>query len=91
MKKLISSMAMIAVLIVSLAGCTEQTRAKRYGGIATVELSRNTKLVIATWKEDSIWYLTRPMRPDEKPERYEFTESSSFGIIEGKVIIVEQR
>lgn len=79
----------LALLATFVVGCTEQRRAKTSGGTATIELPRNTKLITTTWKEDSLWYLTHPMRTDEKPEQYEFIESSSFGLIEGKVLIIE--
>jgi len=53
-------------------------------------LPENTKLINATWKEgDSIWYLTRPSKTGDISETYNFNESSSFGMMEGKVIIVE--
>lgn len=78
----------LLVLALGLA-CTDQQRAREYGGTAEVVLPAGQKLVIATWKDDNLWYLTRPMRQDEKPEIYEFTESSSFGVFEGKVIIKE--
>ena len=43
-----------------------------------------------TWKDGgSLWYLTRPMREDEKPETHVFKQSSSYGIFEGTVTIVE--
>lgn len=90
MKKVIGGILVLAVVAISLTGCTEQRRAREFGGNATVELPAGTKLVTVTWKEASIWYLTRPMNPDEKPETYTFTESSSWGVIEGKVLIVEK-
>lgn len=90
MKKL-GGMMIFALLAVSIIGCTQQERAKKFGGSATIELPPNTKLVTATWKDDNLWYLIRPMRGDERPENYTFIESSSFGIIEGEVLIVEKR
>jgi hypothetical protein len=47
------------------------------------------KLVNITWKEDDVWYLTRPMHSEEVPEEYTFKESSSFGIMEGTMTIKE--
>ena len=88
MKRLIIALATIA----ALGACTQQDMARRYGGTAKVKLEKGQKLITATWKEGSqLWYLTRPMREGEEPETYAFKESSSFGVIEGTVIIVETK
>lgn len=72
-------------------GCTENQMARSWGGTATETLPPGQKLVTMTWKQDSMWVLTRPMRADEQPETYTFKEKSNFGAIEGTVIIKEQR
>lgn len=78
--------------IVLLSSCTENERAKSYGGTQTINLQAKTKLVNVTWKEgSSMWILTRPMREDETPETLTFTEKSGFGLVEGKVIINESK
>ena len=79
------------LLLVVAFSCTQQQRARNFGGTATENLPPGRKLVVATWKEDSLWFLTRPMRSDEQPETYEFKESSSFGMVQGAVIIQEHR
>lgn len=73
-----------------IAGCTEQDMAKNFGGTANIEIANCQKVVNATWKEDNLWLLTRPMREDEKPEKLTLSESSSFGLLEGSVIINEK-
>jgi hypothetical protein len=70
---------------------TENSRAKRFGGTMNVELPQGQKLFDVTWKENSIWYATRPMRSGETAEVYSFQEDSALGIIEGKVIFTEQK
>ncbi len=62
-----------------LIGCTENSRAKSFGGTATLNLPPNQKLVVVTWKDDDLWYLTRPMKDNETPETYAFQEKSSWG------------
>lgn len=47
-----------------LTGC-DQGVARSLGGDMTLELEPGQKLEMITWKEDSLWYLTRPMRDDE--------------------------
>lgn len=86
MRKLISLTVLGLVL---LAGCTANRSARKYGGTTTVEVPAAQKLVNVTWKENSLWLLTRPARAGETPETYTFKESSSFGWVEGTVIIKE--
>jgi hypothetical protein len=71
--------------------CTENARAKAWGGTATVDLAPNTKLIGATWKEADLWYLTRPMRADEVAETSSLIEQSNFGLVEGKVVFKENK
>jgi hypothetical protein len=80
---------MLLLLIALLIGCTEQQRAKQLGGTAHLDLECGQKLVNATWKVKSLWYLTRPMLTGERPETYRFHESSAFGLLEGTVVIKE--
>lgn len=83
----------LSLLCISLVvcGCTENQRARKFGGTATQDLPPNTKLVTATWKQDNLWLLTRPMGKDEIADTYQFKESSSFGLVEGVVIIREHK
>ncbi len=88
MKKTLS---LIIIATLAATGCTENQRARTFGGTANTQLPSGVKLVTATWKDDDLWLLTRIMRADEKPETYALTEQSSFGVIQGKVIIVESK
>ena len=85
MKTILSVLAVLA-----LAGCTSNTRARAWGGEAEMKLPPCVKLVNMTWKNTDIWYLTRPMRSDEKPETWTFDESSDWGVMSGKIVIKEQ-
>lgn len=82
------------VLAVGLAllacGCTEQQRAKQWGGTTTINLPVGQKVVNTTWKDSDLWILTRPMRPGEARETYTLTESSSWGVFQGQVLIRER-
>lgn len=70
-------------------GC--QTTTRKFGGTTTLKLEPNKKLEEITWKDDSLWYLTRPMRDDEEPEVHIFKESDNLGILEGTVKVIESR
>lgn len=88
MRKLFS-VALVIVGIITMVGCTANERAKRYGGTMKIELPAQQKLVVATWKDDHLWYLTRPMRAGEQAEVYTFHEDSSWGVMQGTVLITE--
>lgn len=81
----------LVVLVAVMSGCTENQRARQFGGNAIETLPSGQKLVTATWKQDDLWLLYRPMREGEQPETYYFKESSSFGLLEGLVTIKEQK
>ena len=90
MKKRILSTVIIIIMCLSLlAGCQSVT--KNFGGSMTIELEPNTKLELITWKDDSLWYCTRPMREDEEAETHTYQQSSEFGVFEGTVTIVESK
>jgi hypothetical protein len=88
-----SFIGIMTILFVSLlyVGCTSNTRTKMWGGTMRIELTPNRKLVDVTWKETSLWYMTKPMTENDVPETYEFIEDSSWGIVEGKVVFVEKK
>ena len=79
-KKICVALAIMATL--SLAGCQATTR--KWGGSTTIELD-------PTWKDDSLWYLTRPMTKDDVAETHTFKESSNLGIIQGTVTVIETK
>lgn len=81
---------LLTIALVSLAAaCTSNQRARSFGGTMTKDLPPGQKLVLATWKEQSLWFLTRPMRLDESPETYTFQEDSSLGLVQGTVVFRE--
>lgn len=89
MKKLIA----LLVLAITFTSCTENQMAKNFGGTETIQLEAGKRLVNITWKSNdkvssSLWILTK--MDTTKPNTYTFEEKSSFGIMEGKVIIIEK-
>ena len=85
-------LSMFCVLFIAASllttGCQSVT--KNYGGTTEITLDPGLKLEEITWKNNSLWYLTRPMRDDETAETHTFSESSNLGVFEGTVIIIEQ-
>jgi hypothetical protein len=78
------------IALIILAGCTQNQSAKKYGGTMNVKTEKGRKVLNVTWKDDSLWILTRPTKTNEKPETVIFQEESAYGFIEGKVVITEQ-
>lgn len=88
-KKILLSLIMIVMCVSLLTGCQGIT--KSFGGSMTIELEPNTKLESITWKENSLWYCTRPMRENEEAETHTYQQSSEFGVFEGTITIVESK
>lgn len=90
MKKKILSIALIGFMSMSLlTGC--QSVVKSFGGSMTMKLEPNQKLEMITWKDDSLWYLTKPMTEDDIAETHTLQQSSEWGVFEGTVTIVETK
>lgn len=94
MKKFLSAwwyLLFIIILFTTVVSCTKNQRVKHFGGTWTITLPQNQKLIVATWKDTNLWYMYRPIRENENPETLTFQEDSSFGILNGKVIFVENK
>lgn len=89
MKKKLAVLATIVFVLLGYSGCNMM--AKSYGGTTSVDLPTGQKLTEVTWKDNSLWYLTRPMREEEEAETWTFQEKSNSGIMEGKVILKESK
>jgi len=88
MKK-ITTLMLAVLTAAAVISCTDQQKAKSFGGNQTVTLDKGRRLANVTWKEDNLWILTK--EDTTKPVSiYHFKESSSFGIMEGEVTIIEK-
>lgn len=85
MKKL--SFYLIGILF--LVSCTENSRARNFGGEAEITLPQGQKLINVTWKDNHLWYITRPMIVSDSAISYTFHEKSSWGNWEGTYTIHE--
>lgn len=83
---------MVVILLIFMGrSCSNQGMTKNWGGEMDMYLDPNRKLVEVTWKDDSIWYLTKPMTDDDIAEEYEFAESSVMGLLEGTLHVHETK
>ena len=83
-------MAILIVGLFVLCGCTEQIRAKSFGGNSTIILPLGQKVVNATWKDSNLWILTRQMGIHDEAWEYNLQEFSSWGLLQGAVKIIEK-
>ena len=90
MKTIVKIMMMFAVLTITTS-CTEQQRVRRYGGKMQVKLPKGEKLIMATWKESNLFYLTEQMDSSYIPKNKKFRESSNFGILQSEITFVESK
>ena len=88
MKKII---LLIITISICLCSCTKQIRTHTYGGDMTINLPAGQELMSATWEDNNLFYLTRPMSPDYVPVTKVFHESSSYGVIQSTVYFKESR
>jgi hypothetical protein len=79
------------VLLLSLLACTDNQRSKAFGGTMEIKVPCDQVVFDVTWKGESLWYATQAPRSDWRPERKRFVEASSYGLMEGEVILVESR
>jgi hypothetical protein len=62
----------------------------------TVEIEKDQKFINCSWKSSgknagsSLWILTRARKEGEQPETYKYIEKSTFGVLEGTVVIQEK-
>jgi hypothetical protein len=85
-------MKIIALMLTLLtAGCTDKVMSRTYGGESEVKIDPCWHVINVTWKEADLWILTEPADPVTfTPRSLVFFEDSSFGIMEGRVIVREQ-
>lgn len=70
-----------AILLFSIISCTDNQRARSFGGTEIVTLPKNRVLLNATWKESNLWVLSK----DTLTNQIFFNEKSSWGAMEGTI------
>lgn len=77
MKKVLLSI----IILAGMSSCTENQRARTFGGTSTVELPKDVVVVNASWKKEDLWLTLKNTTTNE----VYLQESSSFGLIQGTV------
>jgi uncharacterized lipoprotein YehR (DUF1307 family) len=70
-------------LVVVATSCTDNSRARSWGGTEEITLPENEVLLTVTWKGDQMWVLSR----DTVSGTNHFREHSAWGVMEGEVIL----
>lgn len=78
-----NKLTMVAITLLALVSCTDNQRARSFGGTETIKLEPNEKFMNITWKRDDIWVIVQ----DTITGTIYAKEKSSFGVMQGKVII----
>jgi len=73
--------------LVILISCTDNARARKFGGSENIELKENQILVTTSWKGDQLWILVK----DTVTDKFIYQEKSSWGIIEGQIIFTTKK
>ena len=84
-KRRMKKLFIILILISTLISCTDNQRARKFGGTEEIKLGPNEELLNATWKETNLWILIR----DKNTGVTYLKEKSSYGMVEGKIIFTQ--
>ena len=77
--------------ILAVTSCTQQQVARNVGGKMTVKLPKGEKLMMATWKNTDLFYLTEPMDSVYIPKKKMLRESSTYGVFETEITFIETK
>jgi hypothetical protein len=83
MKRLLFLLMLLIAIVVGVSSCTENERAKNYGGKEDITLKPSEQFVNATWKDNDLWLITK----DTLTNEYIMREKSSYGVWEGEIRI----
>lgn len=81
------NLILLFLSVIILSSCTENQRVRNFGGTETITLEENEKFINATWKQDNLWIISEDTVTGIAYAR----EKSSYGIIEGKVVIKSKK
>lgn len=74
---------LIGIGLLTAFSCTDNSRARNWGGTEEIQLKENHTLLGVTWKENNMWILTK----DTVTDINYFKEKSNWGTLEGTIII----
>lgn len=87
----ISFKILICMIAFILYACSDQEKAGYFGGESSINVPYGEEVLMATWKDDDIWYFTRPMSDDYVPQVKALRQESSHGLYHGVVYFYEHK
>lgn len=73
---------LVAITLLAIS-CTDNQKARNFGGTETIKLEPHERFINITWKQDNIWLIVQ----DTLTGIYYAKEKSSYGLMEGKIVI----
>jgi len=83
MKRIFALLIMALMVAILLPSCTENQRAKRFGGKMEYQVPKGEEFVNATWKDNNLWVITK----NQTTGTFYMHEVSDYGVLEGTVVI----
>jgi hypothetical protein len=77
--------------VLLILACTDNQRSRAFGGTMRINVPCDQQVFDVTWKGEDLWYATQPTLSGWSPVQKRFTEYSSYGVIEGEVVLNESR
>ena len=82
---------LVLAIAFMFCACSDQEKAGYFGGESSINVPYGEEVLTATWKEDDIWYFTRPMSDDYVPQVKALRQESSHGFYHGVVYFYEHK
>ena len=76
---------MVAITLLALVSCTENKRARSFGGTEYIKILPQERFINITWKQDNLWIVVE----DTVTGTIYAREKSSYGVMEGKIVITK--
>ena len=76
--------------IIMLLACDNHL-ARSFSGTVDITVPCGQQVFDVTWKGEDLWYATQPAPSGWTPQAKRFTEYSSYGMIQGEVVLNESR
>ena len=74
---------LLIFIVIGITSCTDNQRARSFGGTEKVKLLPNEEFINITWKKDNLWVVVT----DKNTGNFYAREKSSFGVMQGNIVI----
>lgn len=85
------TISLVLAATLAIFSCTQNQRARNFGGTMEIKVKPGYKVNMATWKGDNLFYMIEKMDSSYVPTEKILVEDASFGVLETKVKFIESR